>query len=87
VAADRIAGDLAIAQSGFGADVRDVMERRADHLASAGLARRHGQRIIFARDLTEALRRAPAGGGFRKAVGREGASPSVEGEYVSGVYR
>jgi len=26
VAAERIAGDLAIAQSGFGADVRDVME-------------------------------------------------------------
>ena len=30
---------------------------------------------------------APAGGVFRKAVGRKGASPSAEGEYVSGVYR
>jgi hypothetical protein len=37
--------------------VRDVMERRADHLASGGLARRHDQRIIFVRHITEALRR------------------------------
>jgi hypothetical protein len=57
VAVDRIAGDLAIAQSKFGADVRDLMEWWGDHLASGCLARRHGQRIIFARDLTEALRR------------------------------
>jgi hypothetical protein len=48
---------FAIVQSGFGADVRVVMERRTDHRASGGLARGHGQRIIFARDLIEVLRR------------------------------
>jgi hypothetical protein len=37
--------------------VREAMDRRVDHLAEAGLARRQGQRIIFARDPIDTLRR------------------------------
>ena len=41
---------------GFGAEVRDAMDRRVEHLAGEGLARRQGQRVIFARDLLNTLR-------------------------------
>ena len=33
------------------------MDRRVDHLVAEGLARRQGQRIVFARDLLNTLRR------------------------------
>lgn len=45
-----------LANSGFGHEVRAAMERRAEHLASEGLARRQGQRLVFARDLLDTLR-------------------------------
>jgi hypothetical protein len=41
---------------GFGAEVRDATERRVDYLAGEGLARRQGQRVVFAR-ATSSLRR------------------------------
>src|SRR3984893_11706087 len=75
--------------SGFGAEVRDAIERRADHLATEGLARRQGQRLIFARDLLDTLRRRE----LREAAGKISAEtglsyhPSAEGEHVAGVYR
>jgi len=42
--------------SGFGQEVRKAMEARIEHLISQGLARRQGQRVIFARDLLDTLR-------------------------------
>ena len=75
--------------SGFGAEVRDAIERRADHLATEGLARRQGQRLIFARDLLDTLRRRE----LREAAGKISAEtglsyhPSAEGEHVAGIYR
>jgi Protein of unknown function (DUF3363) len=45
-----LAREPAASGAGFGAEVRDAMARRVD-LAGEGLARRHGQRIVFARDL------------------------------------
>ena len=33
------------------------MDARVDHLVEEGLARRQGQRIVFARDLLDTLRR------------------------------
>ncbi|MHA7876161.1 relaxase/mobilization nuclease domain-containing protein [Roseivivax sp.] len=42
--------------AGFGADVRQALERRSDHLVAEGLARRQGQRVTFARDLLATLR-------------------------------
>ena len=52
-----LAKESAIGGSGFGAEVRDTMDRRVDHLIEEGLARRQGQRVIFARDLLNTLRR------------------------------
>ncbi len=40
----------------FGAEVTAAMEKRAEHLAAEGLARRRAQRFVFARDLLATLR-------------------------------
>jgi type IV secretory pathway VirD2 relaxase len=40
----------------FGAEVQDALDRRVEHLIGEGLARRQGQRIVFARDLLDTLR-------------------------------
>jgi type IV secretory pathway VirD2 relaxase len=74
---------------GFGRAVREAMEARIEHLVGQGLARRQGQRVIFARDLLDKLRRRE----LEEAAARmsEGASyvyhPATEGEPVAGTYR
>lgn len=75
--------------SGFGAEVRDAMQRRIDHLAGEGLARRQGQRVIFARDLLDTLRRRELEAATARLAGATGLQhlPSAEGEHVAGVYR
>ena len=50
-----IARDSEVSSAGFGIAARDAMERRIDHLVGEGLARRQGQRVIFARDLLNTL--------------------------------
>ena len=65
------------------------MDRRVDHLVEEGLARRQGQRIIFARDLINTLRRRDLDEAASKLSAETGLAyrPSAEGEHVSGVYR
>jgi len=46
--------ESALSGSGFGADVREAMNRRIDHLVEQDLARPQGQPVIFARDLIAA---------------------------------
>lgn len=46
---------------GFGGEVRTALAARADHLVTEGLARRQGQRVIFARNLLETLRERELG--------------------------
>jgi type IV secretory pathway VirD2 relaxase len=41
---------------GFGSEVWAAMEARTEHLVEQGLAKRQGQRVIFARDLLNTLR-------------------------------
>lgn len=80
---------IALSESGFGAEVRQAMQRRADHLVQQGLGERHGQRITFTRNLIDTLRRrelealgeklsAETGQPFNRARG---------GEFVAGSYR
>jgi type IV secretory pathway VirD2 relaxase len=75
--------------SGFGAEVREAKDRRVDHLVEEGLARRQGQRIIFARDLLDTLRRRELDEISSKLAAETGLPhrPSAEGEHVAGVYR
>jgi type IV secretory pathway VirD2 relaxase len=79
----------ALSEAGFGADVRDALNRRADHLVNQGLAERQGRRVVFARNLLDTLRRqelemladqlaADAGQPFNRVV---------SGGYVAGTYR
>ena len=84
-----VAREPAASGSGFGADVREAMDRRVDHLVEEGLARRQGQRIIFAQDLLDTLRRRELDEISSKLAAETGLShrPSAEGEHVAGVYR
>jgi type IV secretory pathway VirD2 relaxase len=75
--------------AGFGGEVREAMERRVDHLAEEGLARRQGQRAIFARDLLNTLKRRDLEQAAAALAVQTGLRyrPSAEGEHVAGVYR
>jgi type IV secretory pathway VirD2 relaxase len=84
-----LARESAASGGGFGAEVRDAMERRIDHLTGEGLARRQGQRVIFVRDLLETLRRRELDTAISNLSAGTGLAhrPLVEGEHISGVYR
>ena len=78
-----------LAPSGFGDEVREALERRSEHLASEGLARRAGQRAVFARDLLHTLERREVESVANKISAETGLArqPTAEGEQVAGVYR
>ncbi len=84
-----LAKDPALSGGGFGAEVREAMDRRIDHLARNGMAERQGQRVVFARDLINTLRRQELEGVASKLSAETGRAhrPSAEGEHVSGIYR
>ena len=74
---------------GFGAEVREAMDRRVDHLVEEGLARRQGQRVIFTRDLLNTLRQRELDDAVARLSAETGLAhrPSAEGEHVFGIYR
>ncbi|HMS20054.1 DUF3363 domain-containing protein [uncultured Sphingorhabdus sp.] len=74
---------------GFGAEVREAMEARAEHLADEGLARRQGQRIIFARNLLDTLKAREVDAAGQRLAAEIGIpyTPSQSGEYVTGTVR
>ena len=84
-----LAKESVLSSAGFGADAREAMERRVDHLVQQGLAERRGQRVIFARDLLDTLRRGELDEAAAAVAVDTGLAhrPSEEGERVSGVYR
>ena len=79
----------ALSDGAFGAEVRQAMKDRADHLVEQGLAERQGQRIVFTRNLIDTLRRREL-----EALGEKLAAESGQpfnragsGDYVAGTYR
>jgi type IV secretory pathway VirD2 relaxase len=74
---------------GFGNEVREAMDRRAEHLAGEGFARRQGQRVLFARNLLDTLRTRELNDTTGKIAAETGLvyRPSAEGEHVAGIYR
>ena len=84
-----LAREPVVTGGGFGAEVADAMERRVEHLAGEGLARRQGQRVIFSRDLLNTLRRRELDSAAAKIAAESGIvyRPSPEGEHVVGIYR
>jgi type IV secretory pathway VirD2 relaxase len=84
-----LAKETTLSGSGFGAEVRGAMDRRIEHLAGEGLARRQGQRIIFVRDLLETLRKRDLSAAATPLSAESGLvyRPSAEGENIAGIYR
>jgi type IV secretory pathway VirD2 relaxase len=80
---------VALGQAGFGAEVRDALERRAEQLIEQGLAERQARGIAFSHGLIGTLRRREV-----KALGERLAAETgqtfnqaASGEYVAGSYR
>jgi type IV secretory pathway VirD2 relaxase len=80
---------MPLSMGGFGREVRDAMQARAEHLADEGLARRQGQRIILQRDLLNTLRRRELDAVGAKLSAETGLAhmKAAAGEHVAGVYR
>jgi type IV secretory pathway VirD2 relaxase len=79
----------ALSEGGFGAEVRQALDRRADHLVGQGFGERHGQRVTFNRGLIDALRRREleaVGDKLATETGRP-FNRAGSGEYVAGTYR
>jgi type IV secretory pathway VirD2 relaxase len=84
-----LSGDGRDLGGGFGAEVQGAMEARAEHLADEGLARRQGQRIVFARNLLDTLRQRELDAAAAKLSAEIGLphTPSRTGDYVMGTVR
>ncbi|WP_158815379.1 DUF3363 domain-containing protein [Methylocapsa sp. S129] len=84
-----VAREPAATGSGFGAEVRDAMERRVDHLIEEGLARRQGQRLVFVRNLLDTLRRQELDHAATTMSAETGLThrPNRDGDHVCGIYR
>ena len=80
---------IATGSGGFGAEVRDAMDRRVEYLAAEGLARRQSQGAIFARDLLNTLRGRELSAAAKDIVAETGLvhRPSAQGEQIAGIYR
>ncbi len=80
---------IALGEGGFGREVRDAIDRRAEHLTQEGLAQRQGGRVIFARQLLDTLRTREVealGDRLAAELGRP-FNKSATGDYVAGTYR
>jgi len=77
----------ALGGDGFGGEVRAALAARADHLVSEGLARRQGQRVVFARDLLNTLRQREVEAVAARVTAETGKAwrPAREGDSVAGV--
>jgi type IV secretory pathway VirD2 relaxase len=78
-----------LSSGGFGREVREAMKARIEQLVGQGLARRQGQRVIFARDLLDTLRRRELEAAAARVSESAGqvCHPAIEGEAVVGMYR
>ncbi len=75
--------------NGFGAEVSDAMQRRADYLVETGLAERRNGRLFFSRNMLASLRKRELDGVARSIAAETGLAHNLvaEGETVSGTVR
>jgi type IV secretory pathway VirD2 relaxase len=78
-----------LSEGGFGREVREALRARVDHLANEGLVRRKGDRVIFAGNLLDTLRRRELDAAAAQVAAGTGLEHRAlaEGEYVTGIYR
>ncbi|MGG5889960.1 relaxase/mobilization nuclease domain-containing protein [Falsiroseomonas sp. HC035] len=79
---------LPLAGQGFGAEVEGALARRTEHLVAAGLARRQGQRVVFARDLLNTLCQRELEAAAARVTAETGKPwrPARERDSVAGVF-
>jgi type IV secretory pathway VirD2 relaxase len=80
---------VSLSAGGFGREVREAMDARAEHLIGQGLAKRQGQRVIFVRDLLDTLRQGELDATAARLSSNTGRPyhPAMKGEFVSGTYQ
>ena len=69
---------IVLSEGGFGAEVREAMSARINYHVEEGLARRQGQRVVFARDLLDTLCRRELEAAAARGHGGELALPTRE---------
>ena len=84
-----IRGRTDLAERGFGDEVRQALQRRADFLIEQELAERRGPRVILARNLLVMLRNRGLEQAAKTIMAETGLAyrPVADGERVSGIYR
>lgn len=78
----------ALSDGGFGAEVRQALDRRAEHLVGLGLAERQPGETVFARNLIGTLRQRELDllGSRLAAQTGQSFNRAAKGEFVSGTY-
>ena len=81
--------DASFAHGGFGAEARTAVNARIERLIDEGLARRQGQRVIFARNLLDTLRgrELDAEGTRLAAELNRPYRPTESGDRIGGIYQ
>ena len=84
-----IGGGKGLGDLGFGADVKDALRQRTDFLVEQGLAERHGQRVVLARNLLGTLRGRELAKTAQDITAETGLEhrPLADGQRVVGIYR
>lgn len=84
-----IGGGRGLGDLGFGGEVKDALQERADFLTEQGLAERRGQRVILARDLLGTLRNRELAQVAKDIAVETGLEhrPVTDGQRVAGIYR
>jgi len=79
----------ALASAGFGAEVRDALDRRAQHLIQRGLAEQRGIGATFNPGLIDTLRQRELASAAEKIATETGRRHvgTASGDYVAGTYR
>ena len=80
---------IALSQGGFGAEVQQALDQRAEHLIGEGLAERQDGRVVFARRLLNTLHDREVSALGEKLAAETGLAfnRAGSGEYVAGAYR
>jgi len=84
-----IGGGKGLGDLGFGSEVKDALQQRADFLIEQGLAERRGQRVILTRNLLATLRGHDLARAAQEIAAETGLEyrPVSEGQRVTGTYR
>ncbi len=84
-----IGGGKGLGDLGFGAEVKDALQQRADFLIDQGLAERRGQRVVLARNLLAALRNRELTKAAQDIAAETGLEhrPVADGQRAAGIYR